>query len=425
MWQSIADPEIRSRGWGLVQDIERCLVEYLSEGSGETPDSLLAGGDAGLALFFAYLGAAREEGSEDAAGRALDALGRSAQGLSQARLLPSLYSGFCGVGWVVEHLTRELFEGDVDLSAEIDEGLRRLLTDPGSVPYELISGLAGFGTYLVERLPHPDAVELLGRILDLLEASAEESEDGVTWYTTPEWLVPWQRELMPSGCYNLGVAHGVPGVLGFLAAAQREGLQDSRLERLAEGVVRWLLGRKLPGVEGSALPAFYVPGQEPEPARTAWCYGDLGVSAVLLSAARSFGRPEWEREAFDLARLAARRPFEAAKAIDTTLCHGTAGIAHLFNRFHQATGDPEMKEAALAWYRRTLDLRHPDEERFAGLLTWASPGPGEGIWQGEPGFLTGIAGTGLALLAALTEVEPAWDRVMLVATPSDPAPGQP
>jgi hypothetical protein len=45
----------------------------------------------------------------------------------------------------------------------------------------------------------------------------------------------------------------------------------------------------------------------------------------------------------------------------------------------------------------------------------------------DPGFLTGAAGIGLALLAATSPVEPAWDRVLLASVPprqgrpSDPA----
>lgn len=418
MWRPIADPETSRRCWSLIEEIERCLVEHISSPNDpwRVPGPLLAGGEAGLALFFAYLGAARQD-SEEATNLALEALGRSVRTLAEPHHLPNLYDGFCGVGWVVEHLTRELFEGDDDLSAEIDEALRELLVNPGEIPYELIGGLSGFGTYLVERLPHPDASELLGRVLDLLKKSSEESKAGITWYTPPEWLPEGKRQIMPGGCYNLGVAHGIPGVIGFLAAARREGVQDPRLVRLAEGAVRWVLGQRLPREDQSVLPAFFIPGEEPEPTRTAWCYGDLGVAAVLLSAARSFGREDWKREALSLARLAARRPAEAVKAVDTTLCHGTAGIAHLYNRFYQATGDPELKEAALAWYRRTLDMQRPGEA-FAGLLSWTIPPAGPGRWEGEHGFLTGIAGTGLALLAAVTGVEPAWDRVMLVAIPT-------
>ncbi|MBI3726400.1 hypothetical protein HY251_20940, partial [bacterium] len=33
----------------------------------------------------------------------------------------------------------------------------------------------------------------------------------------------------------------------------------------------------------------------------------------------------------------------------------------------------------------------------------------------DPGFLTGASGIGLALLAASTDLEPAWDRLLLLS----------
>lgn len=79
MWQPIADPETSRRCWSLVEEIERCLVERVSslDDGGPAPDPTLAGGEAGLALFFAYLGAARQ-GPEDG-DRALAALGRGVE----------------------------------------------------------------------------------------------------------------------------------------------------------------------------------------------------------------------------------------------------------------------------------------------------------------------------------------------------------
>ena len=40
-------------------------------------------------------------------------------------------------------------------------------------------------------------------------------------------------------------------------------------------------------------------------------------------------------------------------------------------------------------------------------------------WVADPGLLTGATGIGLALLAAITPVEPAWDRILLVSIPDD------
>lgn len=407
MWTPIITADASRECWNTIADIERALVE-------DDHDALvnpgIAAGDAGIALFFAYLHASA--GNAAAADFALESLDKSMTALAERRLLPSLYSGFFGIGWTVSHLTRELFEGDGDTS-EIDDALRQLLDDMTEAPpFELISGLAGYGTYLVERLPDPRAAALLARIVELLDQTRDASG---TWYSNPDWLPEWQRELMPRGCHNLGVAHGIPGVIGMLAAARREGFDDPRVPRIAEDAVRYVLAQKRT-TPSSVFPSHVPPDDDPRQTRTAWCYGDLGIAAVLLSAAQSFGRDDWRGEAMSIARIAARRPFADTKANDVGLCHGAAGIAHLFNRIHQATRDDEMRDAAIAWFRHSLNMRQPGEG-VAGFRTWIIEPPKEGEWRGERGFLSGAAGIGLALLAAVTNVEPSWDRVMLVAVP--------
>lgn len=36
-------------------------------------------------------------------------------------------------------------------------------------------------------------------------------------------------------------------------------------------------------------------------------------------------------------------------------------------------------------------------------------------WLVDPTFLTGVAGIGLALLGATTDIEPVWDRLLLLS----------
>jgi lantibiotic modifying enzyme len=413
MWQSIASADITRECWRTIEEIEQGLTGYLESGDAALDD--VTGGYAGAALFYAYLHAA--SANDAAADRALAAIERSTSALAQKQLLPALYSGFLGVGWVVSHLTRDLFEGDAELAGEIDDALRQLLTNvEDRITFELIYGLAGYGTYLVERLPDPGAAALLGRVLDLLEASRDAS--GV-WHSDPGWMSPWQREQMPRGCYNLGVAHGIPGVIGFLAAAKREGVDDPRLAQFVSDAVPWTLARKW-DQPSSLFPAFIPVGGEPYPTRTAWCYGDLGVAAVLLSAAESFGCDDWKREALSIARTAARRSIEETMVRDAGLCHGSMGIAHLFNRMAQASGDDELRDAAERWVRVALDMRRPGEG-LAGLMSWVDVTENGKVvgweWKTEPGFLSGAAGVGLALLAAVTDFEPRWDRVLLVSIP--------
>ena len=59
---------------------------------------------------------------------------------------------------------------------------------------------------------------------------------------------------------------------------------------------------------------------------------------------------------------------------------------------------------------------------IAGWQAWrpigeiTGPDPELG-WVDDRGFLTGAAGIGLVLLGALSQVEPAWDRLLLSSVP--------
>lgn len=81
-------------------------------------------------------------------------------------------------------------------------------------------------------------------------------------------------------------------------------------------------------------------------------------------------------------------------AVDAGLCHGSAGLAHIFNRHWQATGERVFADAARRWFGRTL-----------ARIDHVSGG----------GFLSGRAGVALALLHAASAREPTWDRVLLLS----------
>jgi hypothetical protein len=54
---------------------------------------------------------------------------------------------------------------------------------------------------------------------------------------------------------------------------------------------------------------------------------------------------------------------------------------------------------------------------IAGFAAWQALRDGAPAWADERGFLMGAGGIALALLAAVTSVEPNWDRVLLVSIP--------
>lgn len=405
-WHPLLTDSLADRVSEAVREIAAALPA--------TANPSLSGGQAGQAVFHAYLALHGED--EAQADRAAELLDGAVEALATTPLPPTLYTGFPGVAWAVEHLQGRLFEpgeDDEDPNLSVDEALLGALErSPWPGDYDLISGLAGLGVYALERLPRPTALACLERIVERFEERAERTPEGATWFTEPERLPPWQRELNPRGYYNLGLAHGIPAVIAILAGAAAGGVERAR--PLLDDAVRWFLARRLEPGAGSCFGSWFYPGDDQKASRLAWCYGDPGIAASLLAAARAVGEPAWEREAVDLALAAAARPAESSMVRDAGLCHGAAGLGHLFNRMYQSTGEERLADAARFWLGHALETRQPGEG-IAGFRAWTAGMEGEAPWRTDPSFLEGAAGVGLALLAGVSAVEPAWDRVLLLS----------
>jgi lantibiotic modifying enzyme len=395
------------------------VLEALSTRERDLDDApSLAGGTAGLAILHGYL--AQTESGQDHAAAAVCCLRRATAAVADDPGAASLYGGLTGVGWALAHLQGRLpgLDGEDEL-AEIDQVLSQHLDQsPWPDTYDLIDGLAGFGVYALERLsPGADAARLaavacLERVIERLAETAQHRSDGITWVSCQEWLPPKYRHHYPERYYNLGLAHGVPGVVALLGWAWAAGVAVAQARPLLQGTVRWLLAQQMP--EG--FPSGIDKERPDKPARLAWCYGDPGIAASLLWAARLVDEPAWEQEARAIARRAAQRPPEESGVVDAGLCHGAAGLGHLFNRLFQATGDQCLAEAARFWFERTLQMRRPCRG-VGGYEAWQLDDDGQVTWIADPGLLTGAAGIALSLLAATTTVEPAWDRLLLVSVP--------
>ena len=439
--------DLRSRSWKALltgEDAERArraLVsvagdlseradEFLQD-TRETRRPSLAGGDAGIGLFFAYLALSTEEEAEANrwADEALRFVDRAADALSSSVTPPELYSGFTGVAWTLEHLDGLLFENDGDGQEPIDEVLIEYLDSPAAaLEYDIIQGLTGFGVYALERGDRPTAVRCLEKVVRRLGEAATRDEEGVRWFSAPERLPAHQLEEYAEGNFNAGVAHGLPGVLPVLAGAAAAGVAEEEARELLEGAVTWLLSHRLDPEEhgGCHLPyAWYPDGSSRGSSRVAWCYGDPGAAAALHCAARHMGRDDWAEEALKMALDSALRPRDEVGIQDAGLCHGAAGLGHLYHHFHRLHGDDRFAEAARHWYRWALDFQERflgdgEVDHIAGLPAWALDyaDPDGGLaWRPDAGFLTGAAGVGLALVSALDDVDPAWNRVLAMSLP--------
>ncbi|MCY1080612.1 lanthionine synthetase C family protein [Archangium lansingense] len=415
VWQPIAEGALQEQLSRTAFEIAAALAARVNPDS----DPTLCNGAAGQAVLHAYSARSRE-GLADRT-QAVRLLDQAAEAVATTPMQAALHGGFVGVAWALTHVEDVLGgAGDGDPLSEVDEVLLQALA-PSSWPgtYDLMGGLVGIGIYAVERLPRPSGEAMLARIVHLLAERAERTGQGLTWFTAPELLSTYALSEAPRGWHNLGLAHGVPGVIGLLGCAVAAGVEAKTASELLDGAVTWLLRQRLPAGSPSLFPRCLGPGVEPAPARAAWCYGDPGVAAALLVAARCVGEPAWEREALTIARHAAARPPGESGIADASFCHGAAGLAHLFNRMYQSTGDPLLARASRLWLEQTLAMRRPGCG-VGGYLARVMSEAGQPAWEADPGILNGAAGVALVLLAACTSVAPEWDRMFLVSAKSRP-----
>jgi lantibiotic modifying enzyme len=408
-WRAILDGLLRERALDSV----RSIVSALDHDSRRPATHL-----AEQALLHAYLGFAQcGDNHFDRSGQLLE---QAIDGLATAPLRPTLYGGFVGIAWVVEHLQNHPLTAsetetteEMDPNEQVDEVLREHLNNsPWRETYDLISGLVGIGVYASERMPRPVARDCLAAVVDRLEDLARPMDGGVAWWTPPEQLTPEARREDPAGHANLGVAHGVPGAIAVLARAYADGVSTEKASSLLARAVPWLLAQKLAGSE-SYFGYNALSRQQTRPARSGWCYGDPGIAAALLCAARWTGDGKLEQQAREIALGSVRRPHQHAGVVDAPLCHGATGLAHLYNRIYQGTGDETFLEGARSWFLRALEMQRAGK----GMGGYSAYRPHEGGWVDDPSFLSGATGVALALLAAATPVEPSWDRLLLASVP--------
>lgn len=410
-WKAVVDGELRDRALDAVREVAEALRQQPEQLRGD-----LSGGAAGLALLYAYAAEA-DIGVDGAAEAAAGYIDHAMDQVANAPMAPALHGGFTGVAWMIEHLRAAYFEDDGDdPCADIDDILLDLAKQPATgADYDLISGLTGLTIYALERAAAGRDRGLLAELVARFDEIGERSDAGLTWFTGPHLLPEHQRVHHPNGYYNLGVAHGMPATVSVLAQAHALGVD--RAGELARESARWLLAQEQAPEVGSAFRWAFAPEDPPSPCRLAWCYGDAGVEAAMLAAGDALGDGELRDHALRLARSSAARDTARCGVVDAGICHGSAGLVQIYLRLHAGSGDATFADAARTWVAHTLDTYRKPELPYGGFYAHVPEQGKDGVFRDDPdfGFLTGATGVALALLAATTDVEPAWDRCLAVS----------
>ena len=393
----IEDPTTR----GLVQRTVMNIASAVAQRTAQTPVEI-----ADHAVLRSYLASdVVFPDPEDKAGRLLaEAIRR----FNTHTPTLGLDDGGARIGWTIAHLAST--EVAADRCARLDQMLLEA-TEHWSGTYDLLTGLVGFGVYALER---GDAGKRLAvRVLDHLEGTALSNGTGIAWFTPPALLPPNHVDAAPDGYWNLGLCHGIPGVIALLARYVAAGIEVQRARALLSGAVQFVLSVAAPSPFVGRYPP-YLPNAKPVSSRLAWCYGDLGIATALVGAGVLANEPSWRRDGLALAHACASRTLEQACIRDASICHGAAGIAHMLHRMARATRDEPLRIAARAWIVETMRMQ--TDAPIAGFPR-VYEAAGELVLEEDASLLTGCTGVALVLHAAISEIEPRWDRMLLVDLP--------
>lgn len=409
-WSSYAGTHF-GNAHGIALDLARAIaeIEVLPRWSNDHEaniDPTLAGGTAGIALFLARaIEIDDNRNFVDAFRRYYSA---SVHALSAQKLAPNLFRGVTGIAWMIhetESVSREFggFPRGIDLTP-IDRAVSSwLIQGSWSANAELIYGAVGIGLYCLARLDAPESYRSLELIVEQLEHGARNGNPPGIWRTS----AIGNKEIGEH--INVGHAHGISGIIAFLSVLCIRNLFVTRARALITAAVDWLLEQRFQSTKRSLYPGIISKERAQEESQLAWCYGDLGIALALQFASEACANASWKNEAVVIGDHAARRGAEDSRA-DPCLCHGYAGIAHLFRRLHSYTASASCGTAADLWLDRLL---HPE---YSTSLVGRLQQEQNDFTGKNSSLLTGMAGIGLCLLAAGSPLDPKWDRVLLVST---------
>ena len=374
---------------------KKAIIDYIS----------FLGGASGISLFHFY--ASQFTKTEEEYTCAFTILEETVTVYSQTAVAPP---SMAKMGWMLNHLDKmDMVESDIEeLLGDINPVLNVKMTDYlDNNNYDFLHGALGIVLYFLSN-DDESSDKYVSRFIDAFEQKAEPTPgNGLKWLSMLDYKTGKKG-------YNISMSHGIASIVAMLSKIYKRGINPDKTKYLLEGAMNYLLQQKLPeGKFVSVFPNLALESMENlYPSRLAWCYGDLGISVAIWHASQAMGQKDWEEEAKNiLLHSAKRRDLKENGVVDAGLCHGTAGIAHIFNRMYGYTGMEELKEASDYWFEQTLKMAR-FEDGLAGFKAWQGTERG---WVNEPGLLEGIAGIGLAMISAVSDIEPAWDECLLLS----------
>lgn len=295
------------------------------------------------------------------------------------------------------------------------------------IAYDFMNGVSGNARVLLDERNDEARDTVKSTVRYLCRMVLARDAGGRPGWWVPSALQPTDidRETYPAGDLNVGVAHGVAGILSTLVAVAEKSECSSELAEAIDGATEWL-DRWLIDADGyrywpARVPADHDPSNARRThllTRAAWCYGTPGVALQVIRAASLLQQPGRAAAAVDALVGHMSQTDEELRLDGPTFCHGLAGALYIVYRAWQLTQAPALPSIGASLTHRLLQMAEPESPFL--FRHWVPDSPDGWVTAtsykklDSVGLLEGAAGVGLTLHAVSSEPgKPAqsWDRL--------------
>lgn len=210
---------------------------------------------------------------------------------------------------------------------------------------------------------------------------------------------------------NIGISHGLVSILKFSMQCYKQNICTSKAKKLAKSIIEYLKLNTNLDKTISYYPSIIEKGKNNNSvSRLAWCYGDLSIGLILYQSSLLFEDEHLKNYSLDILKHTTKRRIKQhTTVVDAGICHGSAGIAHIYNKMWHYTNDKVFKNATDFWILETLNFSlHKD-----GIAGYKKYNLTNDKYENDFGLLQGSAGIGLVLLSYITG-DFSWDYCLML-----------
>lgn len=345
---------------------------------------------------------------------ALDFLDKSISLISENCSHFSL-SGLSGISWLIVYAKRNDYV-DTDMNEmleEVDHIIYKYIEmEYEKANFDFLHGICGSILYLLQRDSNSNCIKHISNFVDKLELAAE--------FDQKNSICKWSSEIFRDGknisVFNLSLSHGIAAIISILTKIHKQNINRTKVNKLLTGAINFVLSCEIKTKDSKSkfpnyiTPNYITPNYRSKSSDLRWCYGDVGIAFSLYNASVALKDNSLKNKSIEiLLHSSYRRDLNKNGIADASFCHGSSGLAYMYNKIYFETGINQFHETANYWHKKTLEFSKYEN----GLAGYKAKYKSR--YEPKYGLLLGISGIGLSFFSYNNSNYSDWDELLLLS----------